>query len=669
MATVDYKKFSKKKLMPPPVEKVDYLGKGFNSLTKIDNMRRLLKYKDMYDKLYEFRKNRRRNIDYTFGKQWNDIIDDPDSPYGKGVTEEVYIKRQGKVPLKNNLIRQLNKSVLGTFRGNKTEPTAIARDRDEQKVGEMMSIAMQYAYQNNDLWEVDARTLEEFLISGFCVQITRFKWWRSRQIYDVYVAQENPSRCFFNSDMSDPRGDDLRTFGVVRDMTIAEVLEQFAKTREDAVRIKDLYRYTDAQIAAQYDAFTNRRFREMDFFIPVESSMCRVIEAWSLESKERIRVHDTLSAETYVVEVTQKGELDAQNAQRTAEAVAQGVDAQDVPLINFDWFIDQYWYVQYLTPTGEVLFESETPFEHKDQPFSIKAYPLVDGEVHSFVEDVIDQQRYINRLVTMIDFIMGASAKGVLIFPEEALGDMDKKQVLDEWVKYNGVIFAKTKGGTPLPQQVSTNATNVGAYELLNIQLKLMSDISGVHDALQGKSPGSGTPANLYAQETQNAATNLLDLFESFNSFRRQRDYKMMKTIQQYYDSPRYINIAGKDYSEESKFYDPQKIRNSEFDVAIAESPSTPAYRTVMNGFLLELFKTQAIDVKTLLENSAYPFADRVLSSIQRKEDEMKQMQAGAGAMPGAGGAPLEAPPEMQQAADPKAMELFNQMMQGKGAA
>jgi len=661
MATkVDYKKFSKKNLMPT-VEKVERKGTGFNSLTKVDNMRRLLKYKDMYDRLYEFRKNRRRNINYTFGKQWDDLMEDPDSPYGRSITEETYIKRQGKVPLKNNLIRQLNKSVLGTFRGNKTEPVAIARDRDEQKVGEMMSIAMQYAYQNNDLWEIDARTLEEFLISGFCIQVTRFKWWRTRQMYDVYVAQENPSRCFFNADMADPRGDDLRVFGVLRDMPIADVLADFAKNREEAVRIRDLYRYTDSQLASQYDAFTNRRFTELDFFIPIEPNTCRVIEAWSLESKERLRVHDTLNAESYVVEISDKGELDKQNQTRIAEATGQGVAPEDVPLIEYDWFIDQYWYVQYLTPTGEVLFESETPFEHKDQPFSLKAYPLVDGEVHSFVEDVIDQQRYINRLVTMIDFIMGASAKGVLIFPEEALGTMSKEEVLDEWVKYNGVIFAKTKGGIQLPEQISTNATNVGAYELLNIQLKLLNDISGVHGALQGQTPTAGTPAAMYAQESQNAATNLMDLYESFNSFRRQRDYKLMKTIQQYYDSPRYINIAGKDYSEQSKFYDPAKIRNSEFDISIAESPSTPAYRTVMNGFLLELFKGQAIDVKTLLENSAYPFADRILSSIQRKEEEMQQAQAGAGG--------LEVPQELQQQANPQAMQLFDQMMQTKGVA
>ena len=43
-----------------------------------------------------------------------------------------------------------------------------------------------------------------------------------------------------------------------------------------------------------------------------------------------------------------------------------------------------------------------------------KAYPFIDGEIHSFVADVIDQQRYTNRLITLNDWVIRASAKGVL---------------------------------------------------------------------------------------------------------------------------------------------------------------------------------------------------------------------------------------------------------------
>lgn len=659
--TVNYRKYNKKNLANG-VTKVTRQESGFNSLHKRDNMRRLWQYKDMYDRLYEFRKNRRRNLDYVFGKQWNDLIEDPDSAFGKNITEEAHIKRQGKVPLKNNLMNQLAQTVLGQFRLNKTEPNAIARDRAEQKAGEMMTIAMQYVYQNNDVWNLDAKTLFEFMAGGLAIQGVYHKWFRERQLYDVKIRKHSPTRVFFNSDMEDPTGEDLSVFGIIHDEPIANILADFAKNEADAIRIRELYRYVDENLAFQYNAFSKDRETANDFFVPTELNKCRVIQVWTLESKPRLRVHDWLSAESYVVETSDQKGLDDINKARMAEAIGQGVLPEDVPMIEYEWFIDQFWAVQYLTPTGETLYEAETMFDHKSHPFVIEAYPMIDGEIHSFLENVIDQQRYINRLITMIDFIMGASAKGVLVFPEEALGEMSKDEILDEWVKYNGVIFAKTKNtGGVLPQQIATNATNVGAYELLNLQLKLMNDISGVHGALQGKTPASGTPAALYAQEAQQAATNLLDLFETFNSFRRRRDYKMMKTIQQYYRSARYLSIAGKDYAEESKMYNPDLVRNTEFDIAIAESAATPAYRGMINSFLMDLFKAQAIDVKTMLENSPMPFADRILQSIQRKEEEMTS----GGAVPGAG---MGLPPELGQNADPKAMALINQALAGQAA-
>lgn len=127
----------------------------------------LLQAQKAWENIEHFRQKRKRNRDYTYGKQWNDLIKLPD---GRVVSEEQYIREQGKVPLKNNLIRQMVKAVLGQFRNNQTQPVCIARDRQEQSLGELMSTAVQYAYQHNRLQELDSRTLEEFLISGICFQ-------------------------------------------------------------------------------------------------------------------------------------------------------------------------------------------------------------------------------------------------------------------------------------------------------------------------------------------------------------------------------------------------------------------------------------------------------------------------------------------------------------------
>lgn len=606
-----------------------------NSEKRAEMFNKVMRYKSMYDQLYKVRKTAERNIDYSFGKQWGDKIKVAD----RWITEEENILSQGKVPLKNNMIRQLIKSVVGVFRSNRTTPEAISRDRDEQELGEMITNALQCAHDTNELTELDARMLEMFLMTSIACQMVRYKWIREKGTYDVYIQNINYSRLFFNGNLEDPRGNDIDTIGMIEDLSLDDVIHRFARNDEDKANIKRIYSQVNAEYATiQREGLTDERFKSLDFLTPYDSDKCRVIQAWEIESKERLQIHDQYNGDFFIMDIDKIGEVIKENERRTEEALRNGLSMEVIEqkvLLKYRWFYHQFWTVRYLSPIGDILFEQENPYWHNDNPFILKIYPLVNGEAHSFVEDVIDQQRYINRMITLIDFIMGASAKGVLIFPEDALGDMTKEEVMEEWVKYNGVIFAKVKNGAPLPQQIATNATNIGASEMLAMQMSLLKEISGVSGALQGQQAKSGTPSSLYAQETQNSQTNLLDILESFNQFRRKRDYKMMKVIQQFYDTPRFINIAGKRYSKTSQWYNPERCRNSDFDIVISESNLTPAYRAMMNQFLLQIFQMGQMNVKTLLKASSYPFADGLLDEIEKDERELlAKQQAAAGNLP-----------------------------------
>ena len=93
----------------------------------------LLQAQHCWDGLRPYREERSRNKRYTYGDQWSDMVEDGN---GKMITEEKYIMEQGSIPLKNNLIRRLVRTVMGVYRGQSKEPTCTANDRDEQKLGE-----------------------------------------------------------------------------------------------------------------------------------------------------------------------------------------------------------------------------------------------------------------------------------------------------------------------------------------------------------------------------------------------------------------------------------------------------------------------------------------------------------------------------------------------------
>ena len=101
-----------------------------------------------WQSLSTVRKKAARAQMYGFEDQWGDVVKDPDS--GKSMTEGEYIKKQGKMPLKNNVIRPILKNVEGQFRNNTTKPVCVVRDKDEAKIGEMMSVAIEYIHQINE---------------------------------------------------------------------------------------------------------------------------------------------------------------------------------------------------------------------------------------------------------------------------------------------------------------------------------------------------------------------------------------------------------------------------------------------------------------------------------------------------------------------------------------
>ena len=612
----------------------------------------LMEAQHYWNQMDDFRHDRERNKRYTYGFQWDDVI----CVDGKKMTEEDYIKTQGSVPLKNNLIRRLVRNVLGVYRSQLKEPTCTARDRDEQKLGETMSTILQCNMQLNRMNEVNARSMEEFLISGFIVHRKSYGWRNGKE--DCWTDYVQPNNFFIDNNMRDFRGWDVTCLGEVHDVSFGQLCEQFAHTPQEYRRLKEIYKWAARReyIASYAERFGYSRLENYDFLLTSEPGRCRVIEVWRKEQKPRYRCHDYQNGDIFKIEVSDYEEYVGKvNRERMQMAKEAGMPEDEVPLIKATWFVDDYWYFYYLSPFGDILKEGETPFEHGSHPYVFKAYPFIDGEIHSFVADVIDQQRYTNRLITLYDWIMRASAKGVLLMPEDCLPDgVSIEDIAESWTEFNGVIIYKPSASRQIPQQVANNSTNIGITELLNLQLKFFEDISGVNGALQGKPGFSGQSASMYNQQVQNSTMSLLDMLECFSQFTIDGAYKDVKNMQQFYDTKRVFNIAGKSGAQIE--YDPKKIRDVEFDLSITESTSTPAYRQLANDWLMQLWQAQAISVEQLLEFGDFPFADELLQSIKSQKEQIQK-----GGMPDAMSPQLMQ--QVQQGADMNAVNRLHNAM------
>lgn len=487
--------------------------------------------------MQDFRSRRIRAKRYCYGLQWDDTI----CVDGQYIREEDYIRSQGNVPLKNNLIRRLVRSVLGVFRNQYEIPTAQKLNLDPSDSRDMALYERLVKNSDyNQLSELFARTMEEFLISGLAVIRKSTSPFASRipGVVDLLSLRSDgvaAESFFVDAATRDYRGWDCRMIGQTHDLDFNARCAAMARSEADVETLRKIYFTTAGLPTNDYSAFAgNFGSSDLsspgDFYSPSGPGLCRVIEVWTREALPRYRVHDRLSGEIFKIEADRLKDF-IKNRDDKGVIIPPGNHADGQ--FSFTWMMEEVWNYHFFAPSGEILREGRSPLPGGCHPYVWKAYPFIDGEIHSFVTDVIDQQRHTNRLITLYDWVLRSTAKGVLLFPESALLDgVEIDDISDQWSRFNGVILFKPKAGMPLPQQVTGNASKVGITDLLNIQLQMFEDVSGVSSALEGKLASGAVSGTLYTQQTRQALTALLDILESYNHFIRQSfllDLQMMK--------------------------------------------------------------------------------------------------------------------------------------------
>ena len=334
---------------------------------------------------------------------------------------------------------------------------------------------------------------------------------------------------------------------------------------------------------------------------------------------------------------------------------------KDVKREDFRNLFASYKSIREVVQLGD-LYRLVSPYDHKSHPYVFVAFPFIDGEIHSFVSDVIDQQRYTNRLITLNDWVIRASAKGLLLVPEDCIPkDMSPEDFADTWAKFNGVIvYSPSKTGA-MPHQVASNSTNIGINDMLSLQLKFFEDISGVNASLQGKAGFAGESGQHAQIMAQNAATSLVDLFNSFNEFVREAAYKDVKNIQQYYDPKTISKIVGETSADISN------ISNAEFDFSIVQSQNTEIAKAQANQFILGLLNQQLIGLEQALEVAKdLPYADALLQSIRTQKEQMDNGQVPEGVSPEL---MQQAQAQATMRSNPQAMAMLQQALQPKESA
>lgn len=592
-----------------------------------------------WNNLEAVRMTRDRAKRYCYGDQWGDTVRVYKNGYYYDMTEREYLKRKGSVPLSNNVMVSILNTLVGMYAKQGTEPVCFARTRSSQSLSDMMSATMQCNWQNTQMEDLLKHALEDYLIGGVMVCRETYED-RTQEIEDSWTDYIEPNYVFWEGG-SDPRHLDLSLIGVLHDESVNDLYKKFAR-EEYGLSIDDLNRIFDidpdnSQTEGTMHNDTND-LSNISFDIPSKRGhYVRVIEAWTTETKYRYQCYDPIATNEsdayFRIECDDKvliAELNAKNVERKKQYDLMGVPPEDRAYITAKKVADKYWYYTFMAPDGTVLCRGETPYDFKSHPFTVKFYPYVNGEIHPFMGNVIDQQRYINRLIIMNDMAIRSSAKGLMLVPTQVLDGMTPDEFAEQATAYDGIMFYTPKATLPnsRPDVITSNAVNLGTNELLQIELNLMREVSNVSGALQGKTPTAGTSASRYAQESQNASTSLYSILKDMESFTECVAQKKCMMIKQYYDNGRPIFNRDNTYPME---YDRLAARDIMFKISIKNAAATASYQNNINDKLDRLLEMGAINIVQYLQNLNEPFADKLLQDVQSQVEDLRAQQAEMG--------------------------------------
>ena len=631
----------------------NYAEAGPNSLDGVstqkfrvsDSTLKLLQWlSHYYDNMSELRKKWKRAQDFVMGRQLEEKIE----WNGRKITIREYMELQGMPILEYDVISDKLISLVGLVRQQRATASCTAVDPNEEDYISFFNEYLRQNDNNNNRQEMDARLFYEFCVYGFIGMSTVWDRRNGREAIfndkvDIFKLAVPP---FFKPDLSD-----IEIFGIGHDLTWREILAKFTDGSDgQAQQLNEIYLQTQTHYSPEqgYQATGEAQLTGLDDFLHSSiQGKYRVIEVWTMESRQSLWVHDWDKSDAGFMPMGVQDELDAENESRKRANVMMDenglpildengeemyyVDPKELNLIEYEPQMETFWYRRYITPNGYLLDARESPyFVLRDgyrcsiQPYSFLAYPCLQGEVKSLIMRMENNQRTLNHYMMMINFVVANGAKGTLLVDDASVSDkVSPEENRRNYNKTNGEYHWDSSKGGEKPEVLMNKSIPAGVEFMINFAKTMAAEGSGVQGALQGVH--RNTSGKQYQLERESASTSVTDFVESFNCFKLREAKLKTYLIQEFCNEHDSVKLVGDDYRT---YFNPETMRDMDLDVAMDLDSYSATIRDQIVDLLWQLKKDGDIDAYTMLTNGKFPGTYRIRKYLKEKMEQREAMEA-----------------------------------------
>lgn len=272
-----------------------------------------------------------------------------------------------------------------------------------------------------------------------------------------------------------------------------------------------------------------------------------------------------------------------------------GLDTNKVNDILLEWGVAPYQETEHLD------------FESVKFPYKCYCWGYVDGEVLSPIDDAIDPQRFINRIMSIAENqINNSRGSGTVI--DSSMVD-DEAEVIAN-MNQSKPIFIKAKGrGVQNAVSQYDSTVKAGTMVLFNIidsMGKLIQDVTGVNEALKGESTGSDQLVGVTQLLIQRGSLMQEPFYYALtNVYKQCYESAASKGKRIYADNERNLCIAvGDEGAEVIKITKDMKLED--FRGFIKRQNSDELLVESGNQMLMALFNIQLADGSRILDEKRF---------------------------------------------------------------
>ena len=496
----------------------------------------------------DWRKQAEESYDFFASDQW--------TTEDKNILEE-----KGRLPIVFNRVARTINAVSGLEVQNRQEVRYIPREIGDAGVNEVLTSAAKWVRDNCDAEDEESEAFQDTLISGMGWTETWMDY-ESDKEGQIRIDRIDPLDMLWDPKAKKRNLDDTKWRARFKKIPKAE-FEALWPGKSSSTPEVDLESYTDRP----HDA-DNAKFYENNSNPKSTDKTVTVVQFqwWEKETYRMVQQPDGK-----VIDFDEK----------RWEAVKVATEEAGLKTVKRQRKV----YRQAFLNGSEILEEGPAPCKNG---FSLNCVTgLRDRNNNTWfgiVELMKDPQRWANKWLSQIMYIISVNAKGGLLAEESAFKNVRKAE--ETWAQPDAITWLQN-GGLEKVREKGQAEYPEGLDRLLQYALQSVNDVPGVNLELLGLADRQQAGV-LEAQRKQSGLTILAVFFDALRRYRKEQGRVLIYFVREYISDGRLIRVLGNNGLEQ---YVPL-VRDPDtttYDVVVDDAPTSPNMKEKVFGILGQL--------------------------------------------------------------------------------